>query len=105
MRKHKANKSLVKVEGAFDNQLLSPNKMFNIRSDSSKFEKRVIKHTYTSETNQSEKNNKRKETLFRIADELFSKNQTLMDVVHQKIYDKVIDGKEYQVISNKDLLF
>jgi hypothetical protein len=46
----------------------------------------------------------KKEVLFKIADSLFSMNITLMDVLHNKIYDKVIDGKEYQLIKRTCLI-
>lgn len=45
-----------------------------------------------------------KKIIFRLADYLFDKNQTLMDIVHKKICDKVIDGKEYQLIRRNDLI-
>lgn len=46
----------------------------------------------------------KKNVLFKIADCLFSKNQSLMDILHKKIHDKVIDGKEYQLIKRKSLI-
>ena len=55
LEKAQGEQGVIKVERNNENQLLSP-KVFNIRSNSSKFEKRAIKHTYSSETNQSEKN-------------------------------------------------
>jgi hypothetical protein len=46
----------------------------------------------------------KKEILFKIADNLFSKNQTLMDIFHKNVFDKVIDGKEYQLIRRASLI-
>lgn len=46
----------------------------------------------------------KKEILFKIADNLFSKNQTLSDILNKKVFDKVIDGKEYQLIRRASLI-
>lgn len=48
--------------------------------------------------------NAQQKLLFKIADLLFAKNQTLMDLLHMKIHDKVIDGKEYQLIKRNSLI-
>ena len=96
-------KSSKAIVSKLDNRTYSPQKSL-IKRDSSKFDKRMIRHTFTNETNQSEKNKKRKEVIFRIADELFARNQTLTDILNHKIYDKVINGKEYQIISKGDML-
>ena len=87
----------------YDNNMCSPTRSI-IKRNSSNVDKRVIRHTFTNETNQSEKNTRRKQVIFRIADELFARSQTLMDILHHKVYDKVVDGKEYQIVSKSDLL-
>ena len=87
----------------YDNNMCSPTHSI-IKRNSSNVDKRVIKHTFTNETNQSEKNTRRKQVIFRIADELFARSQTLMDILHHKVYDKVVDGKEYQIVLKADLL-
>jgi len=46
----------------------------------------------------------KKDILFKIADNLFSKNMSLMDVLHKSVIDKVIDGKEYQLITRTSLI-
>ena len=42
--------------------------------------------------------------LFTIADTLFNKKISVTEAIHNKIIDKVINGKEYQVITKSDLI-
>ena len=43
------------------------------------------------------------EAIFQITDELFKRQTSLMEVINSKVYDKVIDGCEYQLIRKRDL--
>ena len=63
-----------------------------------------IKASNTIETNNSEKDEKRKNVIFRIADELYIRGITLLEAINSKVYDKVIDGCEYQLIRKRDLI-
>ena len=63
-----------------------------------------IKASNTIETNNSEKDEKRKNVIFRIADELYIRGITLLEAINSKVYDKVIDGCEYQLIRKRDLV-
>ena len=63
-----------------------------------------IKTTNTNETSNSERNIKRKDVIFRIADELYIRGITLLEAINSKVYDKVIDGCEYQLIRKRDLV-
>lgn len=44
-----------------------------------------------------------KEALFQLGDSLFTQNKTLSDLTNDMVYDRVIDGKEYQLIKRNDL--
>ena len=41
--------------------------------------------------------------LFRIADEMFSRRKTLLEIINPRVFDYVIDGKEYQLINRGKL--
>ena len=41
--------------------------------------------------------------LFRIADEMFSRRKTLLEIINLRVFDYVIDGKEYQLINRGKL--
>ena len=45
-----------------------------------------------------------KDLVLKIANNLLAHDFTLMDVIHSRIYDKVIDGKEYQLIRRSDFV-
>ena len=94
--KNKDKESTVKETEVFSNFTHLP-----VNNKRSKWN---IKTTETNETSKSERNKRRKDLIFRIADELYIRNITLMDVINSKIYDKVIDGREYQLIRIKDLI-
>lgn len=52
----------------------------------------------------SEKNVALQEILFRMGDIMFQQRRTLMAIVDPSIFDKVINGKEYQLIKRQHLL-
>lgn len=58
----------------------------------------------TDSSDPESKMNAQQKLLFKIADHLFSRNQTLMGLLQMKIHDKVIDGKEYQLIKRNSLI-
>ena len=65
------------------------------------------KHTQrksSEKSDQNEKNEKQQGLMFKIADALFNKNKSLMDIIHSRIYDRVIDGKEYQLIRRSSFI-
>ncbi|CAI2385535.1 unnamed protein product [Moneuplotes crassus] len=45
-----------------------------------------------------------KASLIKLADAFFAKNLSLLDICHGDVFDKVIDGKEYQIIKRKELI-
>ena len=85
--------------------ILSPNLFKETLKDQIKLESKHFEdkngfafHKITNEVEEVEENNKKKELVFKIADTLFLNKSSLMDIIHKNINDKVIDGKEYQLI-------
>ena len=85
--------------------ILSPDLFKETLKDQNKLEPKHFEdkngfelHKITNDVEEVEENNKQKELVFKIADTLFLNKSSLMDIIHKNIYDKVIDGKEYQLI-------
>ena len=66
--------------------------------------KNNTKRTLTTDSELRRTNTKQKGVIFKISDALVANNYSLMDTIHTKITDRVIDGKEYQLIRRSSFI-